>query len=122
MQGSFGNAAPVAVPAAAGVAVASTVVVIGQATVPMDLEVSVDLAGVAPSRLRLVLADPNGSEAVVWDGATASGPMPARLVALGNISRDDTINGTWTLTATTLSAGAPGVLVGWQLHVTSRWD
>ncbi|MBK9034376.1 MAG: hypothetical protein IPL61_24440 [Myxococcales bacterium] len=122
MQASYTTDLPRVIPAGAGAAIASTLLVIGQASVPMDLEVSAELTGVDPRRVRLVLADPSGVEAVVWDGATGGSVLPARMIALGAISRDDNVNGTWTLTATTLGAGAAGVLTSWQLHVTSRWD
>jgi hypothetical protein len=120
MSGTYETEVPVPVVAAAGASVVSPVLVIGQASVPIDLEVSVALTGVDPRRIRLTLADPQGAEAVVWNG---QGPeIPARMVALGQISRDDNINGRWTLTVTNLATGTSGVLQGWQLHLTSRWD
>ncbi|MCB9572331.1 MAG: hypothetical protein H6709_09625 [Kofleriaceae bacterium] len=120
MQGTFEGAVPVAVPAAAGAVIDRRVVVIGQASVPEDLEVAVDLTGVDARRLRLTLTDPNGAQAVVWDGGAAT--LPARMIALGQISRDDMVNGAWTLTVETTAAGAAGTITGWRLFLTSRFD
>ena len=113
---------PVAIPAAAGGRATSATVVRGLASVPVDIEVEVDLGGADPARLRLELTDPNGDTALVWDGAAQGGAMPARMSAGWGISRDDTVNGAWTLTVTTLDAGAAGTLAGWRLDLTSRWD
>ena len=122
MTGTFTADLSAAIPAGAGATVATSTVVRGLASVPVDIEVEADLDGVAPARLRLELTDPNGISTVLWDGATQAGPLPARLLAGWEISRDEAVNGRWTVTATTLDAGAAGTLSGWRLHLTSRWD
>lgn len=120
MSGTYETEVPVPIAAASGATVTSPIVVIGQATVPMDVEVSVDLAGVDPRRIRLTLSESHGDAAVIWNGEGAV--LPARMNALGEISRDRYINGRWTLTVTNLATGTSGILRGWQLHLTSRWD
>ncbi len=99
-----------------------TVDVAGLASVPEDIVVTVDLQGADPSGLRLVLADPQGTESHLWDGPAAGGaPMPTELLALDGISRDDNVNGTWTLTIDNVSSPA-GTLATWNLYVSSRFD
>lgn len=122
MANSFLADVPAAIPTGAGATVTSSTVVRGLATVPVDIEVEVDLAGVDIRRLRLELTDPNGDTALLWNGATDGGSPPARLLAGPGISRDDSVNGHWTLTAVTLGAGTAGTLAGWRLHLTSRMD
>ena len=122
MANSFSADIPVAIPAGAGATATSATVVRGLASVPVDIEVEVDLTGVDVRRLRLELTDPNGTTSVLWDGATTSGTPPARMLPGNGISRDDAVNGSWTLTAITVGAGTAGTLDGWQLHLTSRWD
>jgi hypothetical protein len=48
--------------------------------------------------------------------------MPARLLPRGGIAGDQSVNGAWKVTVTTVGAGPAGRLDGWTLHVTSRWD
>jgi hypothetical protein len=120
MAGTFTVDLPALVPASAGAVVTSAAVVRGLASVPIDIEVDVDLAAVDPRRLRLELTDPNGDVGVLWNGDGSV--LPGRLIPRGGISGDDTVNGAWTLTVTTLGTGTAGTLATWQLHLTSRWD
>ncbi|MCB9598471.1 MAG: proprotein convertase P-domain-containing protein, partial [Sandaracinaceae bacterium] len=43
-------------------------------------------------------------------------------VTTGGISRDDQVNGRWTLEVEDLGAGASGTLRSFSLFVVSRWD
>lgn len=99
-----------------------TVDVQGLASVPEDIVVTVVLDGADPAGLRLVLADPQGTQSHLWDGPAAAGaPMPTELLALDGISRDDNVNGIWTLQVE--NVGSPGgTLELWNLYVSSRYD
>jgi len=99
-----------------------TVDVQGLASVPEDIVVTVDLAGADPAGLRLLLADPQGTISHLWDGPAADGaPMPDELLAIDGISRDDNVNGIWTLHVENVDSPA-GTLASWNLYVSSRFD
>ena len=82
-----------------------------------------DAAGIAMDpNFHLFVADPQGTLSTLWDGPAQGGaPMPAELLALDGISRDDNINGTWTLTVENVSSPV-GTLDGWNLYLSSRFD
>jgi subtilisin-like proprotein convertase family protein len=101
--------------------ITTSVVVTGQATVPMDIVVSAQIAHSDPEALRLMLVDPNGDEALLHDGASGE-PMPERMSAGWGISRDSAINGRWLLRIYTDGEEGLGTLHGWTLDITSRWD
>lgn len=122
MQDSFTNETQRYIPQD-GSTVVTGVVVYGQASVPMDLVVDLDLRHDDPHALRITLLDPQGTDAVLWDGPNRGGqPFPSSFVALGNISRDDMVNGSWRLVVENLTGSGLGNLHSWQLWVTSRWD
>ena len=103
--------------------VATSVVVRGQATVPFDITVDVELAHEDPSSLKVVLFDPNGTDAVLWDGPSEGGAaFPGSFIALGNISRDDTVNGRWMLRVFNVEGRGLGNLHGWTLWLSSNFD
>ena len=103
--------------------VATSVTVRGQATVPMDIVVDIDLAHSDPHSLKIVLSDPNGAEAVLWDGPDeGSGDFPSSFVALGEISRDDMVNGRWLLRIWNVDGNGLGNLHGWSMWLTSNFD
>ncbi len=107
---------------AAGTTAQFTVEVAGLASVPEDIIVTVDLSGIDPADLRVVIADPSGTESHPWDGPSAGGaPMPTELLALDGISRDDMVNGTWTLTIENLGASDANLSL-WNLYLSSRFD
>ena len=121
MADNYGQAPNAALPPPASSAT-FTVPVAGLASVPEDIIVTVDLEGADPAGLRLVLSDPQGTESHLWDGPAAGGAaMPTELLALDGISRDDNVNGTWTLHVENVSSPA-GTLVTWNLYVSSRFD
>jgi len=99
----------------------SNVVVYGQATVPVDIVVSGKLNKNDPSKLTLQLTDPNGVAAIVCSPATAPCTKDglAQGISVEGNSRDDQVNGRWTLQVK--GSGAPKI-VTWTLHLSSRWD
>lgn len=102
--------------------IAPSVVVYGLASVPVDLDVVVHLSHPRPSDLRVTLIDPNGDSSVLWDRSPEMGEWSRSFVLTGSISRDDAVNGRWTLRVEDLVAGQSGTFHGWSLFVTSRWD
>lgn len=122
MQDTFYNNTQRYIPADGSV-VATSVVVYGQATVPMDIVVDLDLRHDRPQDLRVVLYDPQGTDAVIWDGPNEGGrAMPTSFIAMGNISRDDYVNGRWLLRVTNVGGGGLGNLYSWQMWISSRFD
>lgn len=101
---------------------AHLVLVFGQASVPEDIFVDVDIEHTDPSSLWIGLQPPTGQEAVtLWDGPTSTGPLPTRFVDRA-IYRDDAVNGFYGLLIQNVEGRGEGVLRGFTLHVTSRWD
>ncbi|HQP38280.1 MAG TPA: hypothetical protein PLI95_24015, partial [Polyangiaceae bacterium] len=74
-----------------------------------------------PSKLTLQLTDPNGVAAIVCSPATAPCTKDglAQGISVEGNSRDDQVNGRWTLQVK--GSGAPKI-VTWTLHLSSRWD
>ena len=93
----------------------------GQASVPVDIDVTVHLSHPRPTDLRVTLIDPNGTESVLWDRSDELAEW-SRSFARNGISRDDTVNGRWQLRVQDLVTGESGTLHGWTLFLTSRWD
>jgi hypothetical protein len=111
---------PATISQVSGATTETQVIARGLASVPVDVEVEIELDGVDAGRLRLELVDPNGDTAVLWNGDGST--LPDRLVARNGIARDDSVNGFWTLRAITLFDGTGGQIRSWRLHLTSRWD
>lgn len=98
------------------------VVVRGQASVPEDVIVDLDIEHSDPSSLWIGLQPPTGQEAVtLWDGSTMTGPIPSQFINR-SVERDNSVNGRWTLLVQNVDGRGEGVLRGWTLTVTSRWD
>jgi len=122
MQDTFYNDTQRYIPADGSI-VATGVVVCGQASVPMDIIVDMDLRHDRPQDLWIALYDPNGADAVLWDGPNEGGrDMPTSFVAMGSISRDDQVNGRWLLRVKNVGGGGVGNLYSWQAWISSRWD
>jgi hypothetical protein len=88
----------------------------GQSTVPMEawLQVFVDGAA-ANARVRLINPSGTVSPTLVVSGGGARVPV--------NVPGDETINGEWAVEVQDVGAsGAPAVLRGVRLSLTSRWD
>ena len=99
------------------------VTAVGLATVPEDIVVRVGLSHTHPESLWIGLRDPNGSEATLWDGPHAGGAaFPESMIPFGDISRDDAVNGQWTLLVRNVDGLGEGVIDGWSLQLSSRWD
>ncbi len=97
----------------------STVEVVGLASVPIDIIVTIDLDHPAPGSLTYTLIDPNEQT------ATLSAPDPATGITdilWRNITSDDEIHGTWSLVVTDPSTGDAGSVVSWSLYLTSTYD
>ncbi len=90
--------------------------VIGQATVPMDAWLQVFVDGSA-ANARVRLSNPSGtvSSTLVVVGGGVRIPVA--------VPGDESIGGAWTVEAQDVgTSGAPAVLRGVRLSVTSRWD
>ncbi len=122
MRDTFASTTQRFIPLETTVPVATSVTVRGQASVPEDIEVDIDLRFSEPHSLRIAVRDPNGDEAVVWDGPSESGPFPGSFVVVGGISRDDQVNGRWLLRIWNPGGEGLGTLGGWTLDISSRWD
>lgn len=95
--------------------------VFGQASVPEDITLDIDITHSDPSSLWIGLQPPTGQEAVtLWDGATMTGPLPTHYVDRA-VYRDDQVNGEWALIIRSEGRGT-GRLGTFTFHVTSRWD
>ena len=117
-----------------GGSVRSDVLVYGQATVPMDLELTLDLfhdVDVRDLRVELLIPGYEGSpdddrpRVTVWprEGVSAGHPTGGRVVLPVRAFSDESINGAWTLHVTDETAdGASGGVFGWTLNYSSRYD
>lgn len=121
MAGRFGGGALESAVPASGT-LAESVVAYGLASVPVDIEVQVHVDHPRRQDLRVTLVDPNGDRAVLWDRTTELTEWSRSFVTTGGISRDDQVNGRWTLEVEDLGAGASGTLRSFSLFVVSRWD
>jgi subtilisin-like proprotein convertase family protein len=89
----------------------------------VDLEVILDVSHPNMHALRIRLVDPNGTQALLWDGPASPGrTFQPHIVVDNGISRDDAINGRWSLLIDNVSGTQAGLLKGWTLKVSSRWD
>lgn len=103
--------------------VTSSVVVNGLASVPVDITVTVRMSHPRADELRVTLTDPNGDSALLWERSAELNAPLARSFATNGISRDDEVNGLWTLTIEDLESGdASGSIEGWSLFIVSRYD
>ncbi|MGE0787892.1 MAG: hypothetical protein AB7S26_19615 [Sandaracinaceae bacterium] len=98
------------------------VTVYGQASVPEDIVITLNVTHSDPSSLWIGLQPPTGQEPVtLYDGATAGGPIPHEIVD-HSIYRDDAVNGMYTLLIQNVGGRGTGSFDGFTLHVSSRWD
>ncbi|MAQ18015.1 MAG: hypothetical protein CMN30_24860 [Sandaracinus sp.] len=120
MAGRFASTETVAIPETG--AAEPGLVVYGLATVPMDIEVVVQLDHPRRTDLRLTLVDPNGSEAPLWDRTPELEATDRSFALEGSIARDDMVNGEWHLRVEDLVSGETGTLERWSLFIVSRYD
>jgi Proprotein convertase P-domain len=99
---------------------ASSVVAFGLATVPEDIVVTAKLSTESLAKATLTLTDPNGAIAVL---CSPSAPCTRAQLAAGvsvlGISRDDEVNGRWTLQVSDTNAQT---IRAWSLGLSSRFD
>jgi hypothetical protein len=110
--------APVAIPDADSGGASMDVVVYGQATVPMDIMVTLDIDHPRPADLVVTLVSTNGSDSVLWNNTQS----PDYYLPANGIERDNYINGTLTLRVVDTVGGEVGTLNGFKLLVSSRYD
>lgn len=96
-------------------------IVNGLASVPVDIEVVTHIVHPRLTDLRVTLLDPQGTESILWD-QTSELEEWSRSYALNGISRDDNVNGEWTLRVEDVVTGESGTLEQWSLFIVSRWD
>jgi len=102
--------------------VASPIVVYGQASVPEDISLDIDIEHSDPSSLWIGIQPPTGQEPVtLWDGATMTGPLPTHYVDRA-IYRDDSVNGTYQVLIQNVGGRGEGTVGEMRLTVSSRWD
>lgn len=112
----------------------SDVLIYGQATVPMDLELTLDLfhdTDTQQLQVELVIPGPSDGDdvdrarVIAWprDGVTTGHPTGGRVKFAVPAFGDETINGTWTVIVTdTQGNGSTGGIFGWELEYSSRFD
>lgn len=112
----------------------SDVLVYAQATVPMDLQLTLDLfhdVDVNALRVELLIPGYEGSpdedrpRVTVWpsEDVSAGHPTGGRVVLPVRAFGDEGINGAWTLIVTDEDDdGASGGVFGWTLNYASRYD
>jgi hypothetical protein len=98
----------------------SSVIAYGLATVPEDIVVRARVGNMNLATATLTLTDPNGTVATICSPAA---PCTAAQLAAGvsaqGISRDDQVNGRWTLR---VSGVAAAKIQSWSLSLSSRLD
>ena len=122
MSGSFFMATPTAVPDDDPNGIETSVVVSGLATVPTDVELDLKIRHTWVGDLRVILVDPNGQEAIVWDRQGGSADDIRWRGPVAGFSMDDSVNGRWTLRVSDHAAYDEGIIEGWSLFLISRWD
>jgi hypothetical protein len=122
MRGSFVDAASSAIPD--GATLARPIAVRGLATVDTDVVLRATFDHPRASQLRITLTNPAGNEVLIHDGAAADDGQPLVIdrPIVNGFSGDEQVNGEWTLRVEDRAIGQTGVLAGWELTVTSRWD
>jgi hypothetical protein len=94
------------------------VVVYGLATVPEDIMVTIDLDHPRPQDLVVTLISTNGSDSLLWNNDAS----PAFYLPALGIERDNYVNGKLTLKVVDTVSGETGVLNGFDVWVSSRYD
>jgi hypothetical protein len=116
----FWTAGPVAIPDGDADGLEVTLPVSGLASVSTDVQVSLLINHPAPSDLVVTLTNPDTTEAVVIEDATA--PIVLQDINVFGFPGDESVNGPWTLRVTDEVRGDAGELIDYSLTLTSRWD
>ena len=119
LAGTFYGPGVGEIPDGDGEGVVSQVEVSGLASVPVDIVVTLDIDHADRGQLLVTLIDPNGDESPLWVYESDATDV---VYANQGITRDDRVNGTWTLHVADLETGTVGTLEGWELFIVSRWD
>ncbi len=120
MRRNVAVTADASIPAGAA-GVRSQAYLYGLTTVDMDVWLDVSIDHAQPAQLKILLANPGGTEVVVYDG-NATSELNYVTVPVRGFSGDESVNGVWTLRVIDQVAGTTGRLDGWRLTVGSRWD
>lgn len=119
MRDSFESASTQAL-SASDAPMALPLTVYGQASVPEDFAITLDIEHSDPSSLWIALQPPTGQEPVVlWD--QGAGEIPSHFVDRA-LYRDDSINGEYLLLIENRGGRGEGVVHGFGFEVSSRWD
>jgi len=118
MIGTYETSGSQAIPDGDPAGVSMDVVVYGQATVPMDIVVTLYIDHPNPADLVVTLSSTNGSDSVLWNHDSS----PDYYLPANGIERDNYINGTLTLHVVDTVTGNAGTLNGFKLLVSSRYD
>lgn len=118
MLGTYETRETAAIPDGDSDGVSMDVVVYGQASVPMDIMVTLYIDHPRPSDLVVTLASSNGSDSRLWNHDDS----PDYYLPANGIERDNYINGTLTLHVVDTVTGQAGTLNGFKLLVSSRYD
>jgi Proprotein convertase P-domain len=95
-----------------------SVVVYGLASVPEDIMVTIDLDHPRPQDLVVTLVSTNGSDSLLWNNDSS----PAFYLPALGIERDNEVNAMLTLEVVDTVSGETGVLNGFEVWVSSRYD
>ena len=120
------HVATVTIPSGVGASATTFMAVSGLASVPENIVLlQQTLQAVAnPRSVRITVTDPNGATGDFWKGykePTTATQIPSYGDVTGGISRDDTVNGKWTVTVTNVDGTSSGSF-RFTLELSSRWD
>lgn len=116
--GTFTSSGPVAI-TDDGVSVTSSIPVSGLATVPFDVVVDLEIDHPRPQDLLVVLHQPGGASAVLWNHEAAP---KSHFVWPSGLEGDNMVNGEWVLEVTDTVSGQSGTIKSWKMWLSSNWD
>jgi hypothetical protein len=119
MAGTFQSTTSYAIPDGDANGVESSIEVTGLASVPEDVIIHLDVDHPRLADLRVIIMQPSSADAVIWQVGSDG---PSTVVERHGLERDSNVNGTWTLRVIDTVKGEAGILKGWSLELTSRWD
>jgi hypothetical protein len=100
-------------------AVTNTITVSGLASVPLDVVVDLDIDHPRPQDLVVVLHQPGGASATLWNHQQNP---PSHIVAPSGLEGDNMVNGDWILEVTDTVSGQSGTIRSWKMWISSNWD
>lgn len=117
--GTFSSSSSIGIPDNGSSSLIYALPVKGLLTVPLDVVVDLDIAHPRKQDLVVVLHQPGGASAVLWNHEANP---PSHLVAPNGIEGDNMVNGDWQLQITDTVTGQQGTLVTWSMWLSSNWD